>query len=668
MSKDIREPPQDDSMLGVVLDGRWRLLGRLGEGAMGEVYRAERIKLGRKVAVKLLSKLRAQSQAFIARFEREARAISRLNHVHCVSILDFGLHEGRPYIVMELVDGRRLTEEIGQASTKRAVSLVRQLLVGLRHAHTQGVLHRDLKPDNIMLHELSGTGDIVKILDFGFAHIVDGEHSITGKQMVAGTPSYMSPEQSTAQPLDHRSDIYSVGVVLYELCVGRKPFSSDDMIAVLRMHITKPPPRPRAAAPDRNISEKLERVILRALAKDREERFSDAAAFIAALDTTPEGREASRLKLGTPVLGEQMTHELSLSQIIGEQESPLGTLATPTGSASTSKADERRSITPRPRRWRYAVLLVLVIGLGVLTAIRHPHGVDWLLERLEGRPVARGPVDAASPPTQAMLPASQAVRSSDGSSAVAETITRLDAPAVDVLDGPDAGRDASVPEGDAAPPPSAQPDSLGAGGFAAVPPPASDASKINPPAAEVPPAPEGSALPTSPPQPTAPNVIAPPPAAPEASASALPGLRGSTTLPTAPTRSPEHSRIEGLIAAHRLAEADRLLMGALRRNPNDAWVHFGLGSVYFLRIWRDDALREWDQALELDPRLVQNATLRQRVCTALDARSSGHAARLVLRRFGRDAETAMNECLRVTRDPTAQRTARRILEQIKQRR
>jgi tetratricopeptide (TPR) repeat protein len=145
-------------------------------------------------------------------------------------------------------------------------------------------------------------------------------------------------------------------------------------------------------------------------------------------------------------------------------------------------------------------------------------------------------------------------------------------------------------------------------------------------------------------------------------------LARSTSFPAAPARSAEHSKIETLIAAHRLAEADRLLIAALRRNPKDAWVHCSLANVYFLRIWRDDALREWDQALALDPGLVQDATLRHRVCMALDARSSGQATHLVIRRFGPEAEAAMSECLRVTRDPTIQRTARRILEQIKERR
>src|SRR5262249_32207638 len=165
-------------------------------------------------------------------------------------------------------------------------------------AHSAGVLHRDLKPDNIMLTEVTGTGDLVKILDFGFAHIVDSaDPSLTDKHIVAGTPSYMSPEQSAGQKTDLRTDLYSAAVILYQLSVGKKPFWAQDVMQILSMHIHKPPPRPREVAPIKGISEGLESVILRGLAKSREDRYVDAAQFLEALDGTPEGEEASRPKL-----------------------------------------------------------------------------------------------------------------------------------------------------------------------------------------------------------------------------------------------------------------------------------------------------------------------------------------------------------------------------------
>src|SRR5262249_54854068 len=164
-------------------------------------------------------------------------------HIHCVSILDFGVHGRRPYIVMELIDGRRLTLEIGRPLTTpaRACALIRQVLLGLRHAHNSGVLHRDLKPANEMLTEVTGTGDLVKALDFGFAHISDAaDPSLTDKQIGAGTPSYMPPEQASGQKTDLRTDLYSRAVMLYELVVGKNPFSADEVMQVLSMHIPKP--------------------------------------------------------------------------------------------------------------------------------------------------------------------------------------------------------------------------------------------------------------------------------------------------------------------------------------------------------------------------------------------------------------------------------------------
>src|SRR5262249_22154885 len=150
--------------------------------------------------------------------------------------------------------GNRLTEMVGRPTMtpQRAVGVIRQILIGLRHAHGQGVLHRDLKPDNVMLVEITGTGQLAKILDFGFAHILDAaEPSLTGRQVVAGTPSYMSPEQASGEKADLRSDLYATGVILYELAVGKKPFFAEEALTILSMHIHREPEPPRSAVPDR---------------------------------------------------------------------------------------------------------------------------------------------------------------------------------------------------------------------------------------------------------------------------------------------------------------------------------------------------------------------------------------------------------------------------------
>ncbi len=282
-----------DPLIGAVIDRRWQVIDQLGAGGMGVVYRAERINLGRQVAIKFLHQSVAESKAAVARFEREAKAISRLHHVHCISILDFGVYRRQPYIVMEFVQGRQLNELDPESLTpKRAVTLLRQVLLGLQHAHSRGVIHRDLKLSNIMLVEMTGTENLIKLLDFGLARIsgVNEELSLT-EGMVAGTPSYMSPEQALGKKTDLRSDIYSAGVVLYVLCTGKRPFVAADTTALLRMQVDDPPPPPRRAAPAKRISEGLERVILRALEKRPGDRFQDVTEFLAALDDTTEGQE-----------------------------------------------------------------------------------------------------------------------------------------------------------------------------------------------------------------------------------------------------------------------------------------------------------------------------------------------------------------------------------------
>ena len=289
-------PALPDPLVDVVVDGRWRLLRCIGQGAVGIVYLAERVNLGRQVALKLLHEECSANNEFVRRFAQEARALSRLQHVNCITILDVGTYDQRPYIVMELVPGHLLTDELsaGQVTPTRAVTLIRQVILGLRHAHGHGIVHRDLKPDNIMITELSGVGDVVKILDFGFAHINDSRHSQSNANLVPGTPSYMSPEQAQGIRPDLRTDLYSVSVILYELCVGFKPFVSSEIAELLQKHIYETPIPPRQAAPAQRISEPLEQVILRGLQKSRDDRFIDAEEMQLALDATPEGRAALR--------------------------------------------------------------------------------------------------------------------------------------------------------------------------------------------------------------------------------------------------------------------------------------------------------------------------------------------------------------------------------------
>jgi eukaryotic-like serine/threonine-protein kinase len=297
-----------DPLIGAIVDGRWQVTERIGQGGMGTVYRGERLKLGKSVALKFLDERFASSKEALARFDREARAISLLQHAHCVSIGDFGVHAGRPFIVMEYVAGRSLGSLMGskEMTPGRAVNIMRQILDALRHAHAHGVVHRDLKADNVMLAEVTGTADYVKILDFGLARIMrNTEPDISLPSLVAGTPSWMSPEQASGHQVDHRSDLFTAGVMLYTMCTGQKPFNADNPAQLLSQIREARPVRPRKLAP--GLSDRLERVIAKAMAKSPEERFESAADFRAALDATPEAKALDRPPTGArvprPMLG-----------------------------------------------------------------------------------------------------------------------------------------------------------------------------------------------------------------------------------------------------------------------------------------------------------------------------------------------------------------------------
>jgi serine/threonine-protein kinase len=273
-------------LTGAILDGRYRVIEPVAQGAMGTVYRAERVKLGRIVAVKVLHDALPHELSGRKRFEIEAMAMAKLEHPHCASVLDVGVYHDRPYVVMDFVSGQNLKDVIatGPQPIGRAVEIVRQVLSGLAHAHELGIIHRDIKPANLVLSQKTGLGDHVKILDFGLARLHDGSQNLT-TGVVVGTPAYMAPEQIRGTGLDPRADLYACGVLLFELLTARKPFHSeiDDPIEVCRMHLQSPIPRLDDKLPGGGFGE-LEAVVARALAKDRDERYASAQEFAAALD------------------------------------------------------------------------------------------------------------------------------------------------------------------------------------------------------------------------------------------------------------------------------------------------------------------------------------------------------------------------------------------------
>lgn len=280
-----------DPLIGKVVAGRYEVHERVGVGGMGTVYRATQHGLDRAVALKVLKKDVSEDAETVTRFHREAKAMSMLMHSNTVRVFDFGQDDGHLFLAMEMLEGELLTEWAEREVTPPiidAIEVVQEILRSLNEAHSKGFIHRDLKPDNIYLARVEGHArPVVKVLDFGIAKAFRGDRKIdqleTQAGTVFGTPRYMSPEQAQGRSLDHRSDLYSVGVLLYQLLAGRAPFIDDDAVVVMAKHIRDTPTPPRKLAPDHPIPRSLEKVAMRALAKEPDDRFDNADAFEEAL-------------------------------------------------------------------------------------------------------------------------------------------------------------------------------------------------------------------------------------------------------------------------------------------------------------------------------------------------------------------------------------------------
>ena len=299
-----------DPLVGETLAGKYRVEERLSVGGMGTVYRGTHILMDKKVAIKVLRPSLAADEKIVARFSREARAASRISHPHALSVTDFGEAEGGVvFLVMEFLNGRTLKEVIrqdGPLPLSRVVEIMRQVGSALDAAHAEGVVHRDLKSDNIMLLNSNGV-DYAKVLDFGIAKIQEPfderDSGLTSPDLIIGTPQYMSPEQcSQSEEIDSRTDIYSLGVILYEMLVGHVPFTGESPTAVMLKHVQEPPPSVLDERKD--LPAGVETVVSRALAKRRENRYQHAGELVEDL-VIAEGTDLVR-----PDAGERATNRI----------------------------------------------------------------------------------------------------------------------------------------------------------------------------------------------------------------------------------------------------------------------------------------------------------------------------------------------------------------------
>ena len=277
--------------------GPYRIMEQLGQGGMATVYKAYHAALDRYVALKVLHPAFGVDPNFEARFQREARLVAKLEHPHIVPVYDYAEHEGRPYLVMKYIEGDTLKARLskGPLTSEEITNVVESVGSALAHAHKQGILHRDIKPSNVLI----GTDGQMYLADFGLARIAQAAESTLSSDMIMGTPQYISPEQAMGEKnLDEGTDIYSFGVMLYEMVVGQVPYNADTPFSIIHDHIYSPLPMPRALNPA--VPELVQRVLLKALAKDRKDRYPDVDSLVKAF-------KDAWIEAGVPMQGTAIT-------------------------------------------------------------------------------------------------------------------------------------------------------------------------------------------------------------------------------------------------------------------------------------------------------------------------------------------------------------------------
>jgi eukaryotic-like serine/threonine-protein kinase len=355
--------PVSDTLINTLFDGRYRIVRKLGSGGMANVYLAEDEDLGRRVAIKILNDRYANDDLFIERFRREAKSAAALSHPNIVSVYDRGEAEGTYYIAMEVIEGRSLKELImtrGPLPLAQALAFTHEILEALRFAHRHGIIHRDIKPHNILI------GERLKVTDFGIARA--GASQMTEAGSIMGTAQYLSPEQARGAPVTASSDLYSVGIVLYEMLTGKVPFTGDSAIEIAMKHLNDAPKPPSKIRPE--IPDELDQVVLRALAKNPEDRYQSAEEFSedlhrveAGLPLAPETAEAATALLTgvtVPLAGDGgSTEVLSGTAVTRPQGVPPQAPRRPPPPYGPGYYEEP---PPKRRRWLPWLLVAFLLG------------------------------------------------------------------------------------------------------------------------------------------------------------------------------------------------------------------------------------------------------------------------------------------------------------------
>ena len=637
MAAELDDPP--DERIGRLVDERYKILEAMASGAMGAVYRAERVPVGKVVAIKFLHASYAKDSEFLIRFERETRAMSKLAHPNCVSVVDFGVWQDAPYLVMEYVPGTTLRKLIDdeQLAPARALGFARQIAAGLAHAHAQGIVHRDIKPANIMISDEIGAGEHVRLLDFGLARLRgagSGSRDATLANVVVGTPNYMAPEQTVpGGTIDARTDIYAAGVLLFEMLVGERPFFAEDTITLFGLHRAAPIPKLANVMPEGvAVPDGAQKVVDTAMAKDPKDRYQTAVELAAAIEGVLEG---GRVEATLRSAGSAST---KVAAVVAASTTPgTGpTVATKRRSEAVAVAPTRvdadtvpsprlmatppagiSSLAPEPRNLRTGVVALAVIALiaGATAVIIHRSG-----SKPDAPADAHGSVAVSAPGPDATAPIVTAP-------IVTAPIITVDAPA-----GPgDAAADAGS-------------GSNGSAGSA------SDEIEMDPATAEDldPHAGSGSA------------------AEDEAADAPRTAADVEKRAPAAPTMATTIHDALALVKSGNRDLALASLRALWKHEPSSAYIPFLLGNLYYDQRWWSVSMEHYRQAIAKNPQYKANPTLNRNIIRMLASPKTQASATTFLRKtLGREAIPYLKTAATREDNPTVRKQAASLAKTIK---
>ncbi len=575
--------------IGSLVDDRYKILEVMAAGSMGAVYKAERVPVGKIVAIKFLHASFASDSEFQARFERETRVMSKLSHPNCVSVVDFGVWQDEPYLVMDFVAGTTLRQLIdkGPLPPARALALTKQIAAGLAHAHAQDIVHRDIKPANIMITEEIGHGERVRILDFGLARLRGNVgRDATQTNMVVGTPNYMAPEQTVpGSNIDARTDIYAVGVVLFEMVVGDRPFHAEETLQLLGMHRAAPIPRLADRVPEGvELPNGLQALIDKAMAKAPDARYQSAIELASAIDEVIAGKRDSAIDVTIPnapnrsgeALAPTMVHLSTENDILDDDEPP------------------RRS-----RFWRTMLTAMILVGGAAAMAGYLIHRNATKTKTADAAQVAVA-IDAAGSAMVAVTPPP----SIDAAEAPAVVIDAA-APAVgsgsDMVAAGSGSAVVAVGSGSAV-------GSAGSGEEIEMDPNTAEDLDPEKGSAEV----AATEAADEPESGSAAEAKAPEPP---------PAVKKATTLHEAVQLIKEGQRETALAALARLH----------RENPKSSYIPFLMGNLYFDKLWWSAAMDNYQEAIKKNSAYRNNPTLNKNVITMLGSGKTRQRATNFLR-------------------------------------